>query len=410
MVTNETNRRESDRADAVPVDCLVIGSGVIGLACARSLARRGREVLIIDKAATIGAETSSRNSQVIHSGIYYPKNSFKARFCVQGRKRLYDYCHEWNIPVNQCGKLIVATSEEQFHSTIQPLHKQAQQNGVEDTRILFSDEVKEMEPLVSSFGALYSPSTGVVNAHAFMTSMLTDAESNGAMLALRSTVLDARREQNKCLSLYAEGTWITARHVVNASGLWSDRIARLIHQRLATCSTIDNTKSQWQPPRQYLCKGTYFRLQDDNPPPFRHLIYPVPDQRGGLGIHATIDMAGQVKFGPDVEWLDANDDPDAIDYNPDPSRADAFYEAIRSYFPILSDNSLQIDYTGVRPKLTYPSIECGANALLFRDFHFATEKHHGLLGLMHLFGMESPGLTSSMAIAEYVCDELLKNG
>jgi L-2-hydroxyglutarate oxidase LhgO len=384
------------------VDCLVVGSGVIGLACARSLARRGREVICLDKASRIGAETSSRNSGVIHSGIYYPDKSFKSRFCVQGRKLLYDYCKERNIPFNQCGKLVVATSEGQFQSTIQQLHRQAQRNGVRDTRILTKDEVLDMEPLVESYGALYSPSTGVLDVHALMTSLLADAESHGATLALRATVNDARFERDGCFSFYVEDTWITARHVINASGLWADRIARHFHKISASTG---NGASKWQPPQQYFCKGSYFYL--NKTPPFRHLIYPLPDQRGGLGVHATIDMLGQVKFGPDVEWLSIDSDPDFVDYTPNPDRVNAFYAAIRAYYPSLPEQSLQADYAGVRPKLSHPSIDASENALLFHDFQISTEKDHGVSGLVHLFGMESPGLTSAMAIAEYVCDELL---
>jgi L-2-hydroxyglutarate oxidase LhgO len=391
---------------ATKVDSIVIGAGVIGLAIARSLAKRGRDVLILDKASFIGSETSARNSQVIHSGIYYPQHSLKAQLCVQGNRMMYEYCEERNIPFHRCGKLIVATSDEQL-PTIHQLHQQAQRNGVTDTKIISKTEVQDMEPLVASCGALYSPSTGVVDAHAFMTRLLADAEADGATLALRTKVEDARIDRDGSVSLMAGNMWITSKYVVNASGLWADQIGKLIHTNPRATQGSPYTL-EWQPPRQYYCKGTYFQLQSATQP-FRRLIYPVPDPRGGLGVHATIDLAGRVKFGPDIEWMDAREaeDPDSFDYTPDPARANSFYESIRTYFPSLAEKSLEVDYTGVRPKLSHPTLQ--ATTALNQDFVIATKKDHGIRGLVHLFGMESPGLTCSLALAEHVCDELLSN-
>ena len=389
------------------VECLVIGSGVIGLSIARSLARRGREVLLVDKADHVGAETSSRNSEVIHSGIYYPHTSLKARFCVEGKQMLYDYCQERNIPFRRCGKLVVATSDEQMQ-TLHQLYTQAQQNGVTDVQLLSRDHVLAMEPLVKSSGALYSPSTGVLDSQSLMLSLLADAESEGTTLALRSEVKDGRLEPDGTISMHVDGIWVTSTHVVNAGGLRADRIARMMHK--GAPNPPRDQHSEWQPPRQYFCKGSYFQLQNVKEQPFQHLIYPIPDKRGGLGIHATIDVAGHVKFGPDVEWLDLETDPDRIDYTPDSARAEAFRASIKAYYPSLPNDALHVDYAGVRPKLSHPQLDSSTESLLFHDFRIATAKDHGVPGLVHLLGIESPGLTSSMALAEYVCDELLGTG
>jgi L-2-hydroxyglutarate oxidase LhgO len=397
------------------VESIVIGAGVIGLAVARNLAKRhGKDVLLLERAAMIGSETSSRNSSVIHSGIYYPKHSYKAQFCVRGKQLLYDYCEKRNIPFRRCGKLIVAASDHQFQTTIQNLHKQAQENGVIDTEILTSEQVKEREPLVQSCGALYSPSTGIIDTHEFMTSLLADAENSGrATLALNTTVENIRMETNGVISVYAGGTWVCAEYVVNAAGLWADGIARLIHKNHSNNNNNNNndTTTAWQPPQQYYCKGNYYRLHGTmKQPPFHHLIYPVPDERGGLGVHATVDLAGGIKFGPDVEWIPIEmTHPDTINYAPNTSHQQDFYNSIRTYFPSLPDNSLLVDYSGVRPKLSHPNLDASTNALLLNDFSIATHEHHKIPRLVHLFGMESPGLTSAMAIADYVCDKLLQS-
>ncbi|GAX26448.1 2-hydroxyglutarate dehydrogenase [Fistulifera solaris] len=284
------------------VDTVVIGAGVIGLAVARSLAKSGREVLILERNASIGQETSSRNSQVIHAGLYYPQRSFKAKFCVEGRRMLYQYCRERSVDVQQCGKLIVATSEASFRDKLVPLYHQALRNGVTDVKLLTDTaHIADLEPHLSHVvAALWSPSTGIVDSHHFLYSLLADAEAHGATLALQSAVEDSRITNG--VELQVGGMWIACRNVVNAAGLWAHQVASLLHQN-----------HPWQPPKQYYCKGNYFRLQGQISP-FSRLVYPLPDERGGLGVHATLDLAGMVRFGPDVEWLHENIQPDEIDY------------------------------------------------------------------------------------------------
>ena len=380
---------------AFNTEVCVIGAGVIGLAIARALSLAGREVLLVEKASTIGSETSSRNSEVIHAGLYYQSKSLKARFCVEGKRALYQYCLERHIPYNNVGKLIVATQPEQVIRELEILRRQAVENGVTDIKMLTPHDVKAMEPNVQCVGgALWSPSTGVFDSHSFMTSLLADAENNGTTLALQTRVEDAAVEEPLLLQ-FSDGTWLGCDHVINAAGLWAHRIAQHFHRSVA----------QWQPPRQYFAKGTYFRLQGEHPLPFQHLIYPVPEP-GGLGVHATVDWAGQsIKFGPDVEWVDEHVElPTQISLLPDAQRGERFYEQVRKYWPGLQDGKLVPDYVGVRPKLNHPSL----GAVGFEDFCIADESIHGVKGLVHLFGIESPGLTSSMAIGDYVTDLLKK--
>jgi len=389
---------------AAKVDTVVIGAGVIGLAVARALsavAAQNNEVLLVDRAARIGSETSSRNSEVIHAGIYYPFGSRKATWCVRGKNLLYQYCRDKSIPHQNVGKLVVATQPEHL-PTLQKLHQQSADNGVE-TKLLSAADTLEREPTLSQTiqGALWSPTTGIVDSHSFMVQLLSDAEQDGSTtLALHTAIEDAEigsREQ--IIRLYADGMWLSCRQVVNCAGLWADGIARMIH----SATTADKTNA-WEPPQQYYAKGTYFRPTSTSPK-FSHLVYPVPDPLGGLGVHATLDLQGQIKFGPDVEWMAVDTAPDEIDLQPDPSRAESFYESIRSYWPDLKDGSLVPDYTGVRPKLQHPSLAMGEK-LSFADFLVAGPETHGVPGLVHLFGMESPGLTSSMAIAEHVASML----
>lgn len=397
---------------ATKVDTVIIGAGVIGLAVARALAaaapdKQIPEILLLDRAAAIGSETSSRNSEVIHAGLYYPTHSWKAQFCVRGKQQLYEYCESRSIPYRKCGKLILATQREHV-DTLSKLHQQALSNGIRDTVILSTpQQVWEREPSLLSnnnnlHGALWSPSTGIVHSHTFMLHLLTDAEHNGVTtLALHSKVEDANIIQsNNRIHLKAAGMWLSCRNVVNCAGLWAGQVASLLHP--------SSTSTAWQPPTHYFARGTYFRLQQQQPScSFTHLIYPVPDPSGGLGVHLTMDLQGQVKFGPDVEWLDASiHNPDDIDMNPDSSRTDSFYQSIRTYWPDLQDGALVPDYTGVRPKLQHPSLLPGKQSLPFQDFVTAGPETHGVPGLIHLFGIESPGLTSSMAIAEYICDKM----
>jgi L-2-hydroxyglutarate oxidase LhgO len=383
---------------ATKVQIIVIGAGVIGLAVARTLARAHREVLLLDRASTIGAETSSRNSGVIHAGLYYPNKSLKAKFCVRGKQMLYQYLREHqHVHYKQCGKLIVAT-QPTHQLQIQSLHEQAAANNVE-TRILFKDQVASMEPelTTTTYGALWSPSTGIVDTHAFMVQLLADAETAGATLALNARVENANiSDTNKTglLQIQADGMWISCESLINCSGLWADHIARLLHSTTA-----------WQPPRQYFCRGTYVSLQGckTTSSPFQHLIYPVPDPLGGLGVHATVDLEGRVKFGPNVDWLPVEIQPDDIPMQPNPAHIDSFFESIRQYWPNVKRETLFEDYAGVRPKLSHPTL----TNMTFQDFQIVGPKDHGVGGLVHLFGIESPGLTSSMAIAEHVKGLLL---
>ena len=284
----------------------------------------------------------------------------------------------------------MATNQEQLEQELPRLQERASQNGVEDTRILSREDVRLLEPEVECCGALMSPSTGVVDSHSYFLSLLADAEDNGATLALHTSVDDATIVDGK-VRLHADGVWIECDKVVNSAGLWAHKVASRIHNN-----------HHWQPPPHFFAKGTYFRLEGK--PPFNHLIYPVPEA-GGLGVHATIDWSGlAVKFGPDVEWLDPNVNPSKINLEPDPSRGDKFYEQVRKYWPLLPDKALVPDYVGIRPKLHHPRVQ--SSELGFMDFTVAGSDAHGVPGLIHLFGIESPGLTSSMAIADHVSNLL----
>ncbi len=384
------------------VDIVVVGAGVVGLAVARAIALTGREVMVIEREAAIGQGVSSRNSEVVHGGLYYPTGSLKAKLCVRGKELLYGYCAERGLAIQQCGKLIVATDVSQLPKLAQ-IEMQAVANGVPVQR-LTRDEARALEPELECIEALLSPTTGIVSSHDLMTSLQGDLENAGGMIALATEVthitfskknspfpviLSAQSaiKRGAIANHPAEQIEIACQQIVNAAGLYAPLLARRM-QGLAPLHI----------PQDHYAKGNYYSLSGKAP--FKHLIYPVPEA-AGLGVHLTIDLGGQAKFGPDVQWLDDISDPDQIDYSVDPRRADAFYDEVRKYWPGLQDGQLAPSYSGVRPKIV------GAG-MAAADFMIQGEAVHGLPGLVNLFGIESPGLTSSLAIAEYVKDVLLK--
>ena len=360
------------------VDSIVIGAGVVGLAVARALAAGGREVLILEADTTFGTGTSSRNSEVIHAGIYYPRDSLKARLCVRGRELLYAYCAERGIAHRRCGKLIVATDDAQL-PRLAAIADAARGNGVEDLRFVDRAEALALEPELHCVAGLLSPSTGIVDSHGLMLALLGEAEAHGAMAVYRSRVTKlARRGEGVAVWVNDESSpQLTARLVVNCAGLWAPALAASIEDFPAA-----------HVPTAYFAKGNYFTLQGRSP--FRRLVYPLPEP-GGLGVHLTLDLDGRARFGPDVEWVDQPD------YQVDPAGAAKFYQAIRRYWPGLGDDALVPAYAGVRPKISGPG-EAAA------DFRISGPDEHGYEGIINLFGIESPGLTSSLAIAEYVAE------
>ncbi|MBL27845.1 MAG: FAD-dependent oxidoreductase [Rhodospirillaceae bacterium] len=364
------------------VDTVVIGAGVVGLAVARKLAQAGREVIILEAADLIGSETSSRNSEVIHAGIYYPTGSLKAQLCVAGKHALYDYCTEREIPHRRCGKLIVATDESQI-ATLEALKAKAAENDVPDLEMISGAEAQAMEPAVRCVAALISPSTGIIDSHALMLNYQGDAENAGAVTVFNSRVVRGKIDDTGITLAVADedaGEYeVEAEIVVNSAGLWAQAVA----------GSIEGMPAESVPPTYY-AKGNYFTLAGGRP--FGRLIYPVPEP-GGLGVHVTIDLGGQVRFGPDVEWIDS------IDYSLDASRGDKFYEAVRRYFPDLKDGALQPGYTGIRPKVTPKGTQAA-------DFMIQGPATHQVPGLVNLFGIESPGLTASLAIADMVAEKL----
>lgn len=363
------------------IDCLVIGAGVVGLAAARALALAGREVVIAEAADGIGTQTSARNSEVIHAGIYYPPGSLKARVCVEGRRLLYAYLAERGLPHKACGKLIVASHAGQ-RPALETIAARAQASGVTSLRWLDATEARALEPEVNCAFALLSPETGVVDSHALMLSLLGECEAAGGSLALNTPILAWRREAGGFSVDFGgdDPASYSVGRVVNAAGHGAPRV-------LAKLQGFPPA----QVPKQSFAKGNYFSLLGRQP--FSHLVYPIPEA-AGLGIHATVDLAGRVKFGPDVEWVEHDQD-----LVVDPARAERFYAAIRSYWPGLPDGALVADYAGIRPKLHGPTEP-------MPDFRIDGPAVHGVPGLVNLLGIESPGLTSSLAIAELVVERL----
>lgn len=385
------------------IQTAVIGAGVIGLSIARSLAcKYNHEVLILEQ-SSMGSGISSRNSEVIHAGIYYDKDKMplKSKFCVEGKKIMYNYCEERGIPHRRCGKLIVASDAEQRDVGLPKLVQYAKRNGVHDLRLFSKDDVSVIEPNVLCEGAVHSPSTGIVDSHAYMTSLLGDAEECGATLAQHCKVdggyiIPSANSKSDSIVLNVDGSEIQCDNVIMCAGLASDRIATDI---LSSRKVASNEMQQCIP-KQYYAKGNYFKLVNQSSP-FTRLIYPLPDPKGGLGIHATIDLSGRIKFGPDVEWLDRDTSIlDEIDFRVNAAREESFYTAIRKYWPGLKHGNIVPDYSGVRPKLTHPTLEHSGG----KDFVIAGKEMHGIDGLIILLGIESPGLTSSLAIGEFVAN------
>ena len=366
-------------------DAVVIGAGVVGLAVARALAMAGREVIILEAENAFGTITSARNSEVIHAGLYYPTGTLRAQLCVRGKALLYDYCAHHGLAHSRCGKLIVATQADELPA-LDRLQATAQANGVWDLQRLSAADVRALEPALHTVGALLSPSTGIIDSHGLMLALLGDAEAHGAMLALCSPVLAGRTTPQGIELDVGDAnpqqpvTTLRARTVVNSAGLHAPALAR----------TLAGLAAQ-HVPQDHLAKGCYFSLPGKAP--FSRLVYPAPGQSGHLGVHLTLDLGGQARFGPSFEWVDR------IDYSVDPAGAEAFYAEVRRYWPALPDGALQPGYAGLRPKISGPGEPAA-------DFRIDGPARHGVVGLVNLFGIESPGLTSCLAIAEVVLDRL----
>lgn len=362
------------------IETIVIGAGVVGLACARSLALSGREVMVLERHELIGSETSARNSEVIHAGIYYPTGSLKAQLCVEGKQKLYAFCKENGVGHKQTGKLIVACTADQAEQ-LEAIRLKAAGNGVDDLVRLSAQEASHLEPELACYGALSSPSTGIVDSHGLMLALQGELESNGGQVVLNTEVtgLESLAGGGFRISVAVsgedtEGYSLTCDQLIIAAG----------HGAPGLGTQLPGT----QAPRRYIAKGNYFRI--NGKAPFSTLIYPVPTTNSGLlGVHVTLDLMGRVKFGPDMEWVED------FNYDVDPARAEVFYDAVRQYWPGLEDGALEPDYCGLRPKIHAPGDPAP-------DFRIDGPGTHGLDGLVALYGIESPGLTSSLAIGDYV--------
>ncbi len=368
---------------AEKLECLVVGGGVIGIAIARHLAMSGLEVLVLESESSLATHTSSRNSEVIHAGIYYGTNSLKADLCVAGRKLLYEYCENKHVPFKQTGKIIVATDSAQVDQ-LNGYEHQANANGVNDLKRLSAHDVEKLEPQVECIAGLLSPSTGIIDSHDFILALQGDLEDANGAVVYRSKVEKVQLSSDEILVQVGQsGSYtVQCRYLINAAGLWAQDVAKTMVGLRTGCI-----------PTQHLAKAHYFAYQGKSP--FERLVYPVPGG-GGLGIHATIDLAGQTRFGPDVTWV--ND----VNYDFDASRKADFADAIRRYYPGLDSDRLVPAYTGIRPKLSGPGEKAA-------DFEIQFADTHGADGLVNLFGIESPGLTASLAIGEYVYKALLQS-
>lgn len=373
------------------VECLVIGAGVVGLAVARALAMQGRDVWLIEQESQVGMQTSSRNSEVIHAGIYYPQGSLKAELCVEGRRLLYSYCNAKKIPFKRCGKLIVAKDPSQI-TDLKRIEQHALANGVNDLKFLDKAGVQQIEPSLDVAAALLSPSTGILDSHAYMQQLLADFQSASGQLVVNTRLSVSSVDQGGVtFNLQGQGAQLTAKYCVNAAGL----------NAIGLFKEIEGFPQACLPLASY-AKGSYFSYSAKTP--FSHLIYPIPVP-GGLGIHLTLDMAGAAKFGPDVEWLERSlpdkhaSSVEGFDYAVDPEKSASFAKAISEYWPNVDEAKLAAAYAGVRPKISTQHESDG-------DFIIQGSNIHGVKGLVNLFGVESPGLTASLAIAARVSEIL----
>jgi len=370
------------------VDCVVVGAGVVGIAIARQLALQGREVWVLEAASEIGSETSSRNSEVIHAGIYYPQDSLKARLCVSGRRKLYSYCEQMGVPHKRCGKLIVATNEQQVE-TLEAILKKGQANGVEGLEIISQPQLLALEPQLNALAAIWSPETGIIDSHQLMVQLQADAEAAGAQFVFNSPVVSGEVNASGEVNVSGERSDTDIELLVGQNEPFKLTVQCLVNSAgLNAVELLKNIKHfpEEHIPRFFMAKGNYFSLP--RKAPFNHLIYPVPEE-GGLGVHLTLDMAGQARFGPDVEWIKKK-------YYPvDSTRMSGFEGAIQHYWPAIPQGELQPAYAGIRPKLSGPGEPAA-------DFMIQDETVHGVKGLINLMGIESPGLTSCLALAEEV--------
>jgi L-2-hydroxyglutarate oxidase LhgO len=361
-------------------DCVVIGAGVVGLAIARELAIAGRDVLVLEAADAIGTHTSARNSEVIHAGLYYPPGSLKAQLCGEGRRALYAYCRERGVPHRQIGKIVVATDDSEIER-VKGYAATGNANGADDLQWLSARELHELEPEVRCVAGFLSPSTGIVDSHALMLALFGDAQSRGATVVLRSPVVDGElRDDGVVIRVGgAEPMTLACTTLVNAAGLFAQDVARSI-----------GGFPRERVPRQYFAKAHYYVLAGRSP--FRRLVYPVASE-AHLGVHVTLDLAGEARFGPDVSWVDR------VDYAFDASREPLFRDAILRYYPALREDALRPGYTGIRPKVVGRGEAAG-------DFVIEGPREHGVAGVVNLFGIESPGLTACLAIARHVREAL----